>query len=109
MTRVEVEPMSVNKAWKGRRFRSGEYINYTKKLLFLLPKQKLPEPPYSIYLEFGMSNKASDFDNPVKCFVDVLQVKYMFNDKDIMEAHIKKVIVPKGQEYISFEIQSLNH
>ena len=107
MNRIDVVPMSVNKAWKGQRFKTEDYRNYTKKLLFLLPKIKTPAPPYSIYLEFGMSNNASDFDNPVKCFVDVLQVKYMFNDKDIMEAHIKKVIIPKGKEYIEFDIQTL--
>ena len=88
-TKVNVEPLSVNKAWKGQRFKTDDYKNFAKVVLFTLPKIILPYPPFSIYLEFGMSNKASDFDNPVKPFVDLLQAKYNFNDRDIMEAHIK--------------------
>ena len=104
---IKIVPLSVNAAWKGRRFKTQEYKNYEKELLFTLPKILIPKPPYRIYLEFGMSNAASDFDNPTKQFVDILSKKYKFNDKDIYEAHIKKVVVPKGQEYITFEISPL--
>lgn len=39
--------------------------------------------------------------------VDILQKKYGFNDRDIYELHIKKTIVPKGNEYIQINFVSL--
>ena len=39
---------------------------------------------------------------------DALQERYGFDDKHIMEAHIRKIIVPRGEEYIEFEILPLN-
>lgn len=56
---------------------------------------------HTLHIEFGFSNKASDLDNPVKPILDILQKKYGFNDRDIYELHIKKTIVPKGNEYIT--------
>ena len=50
-------------------------------LLYLLPSIKLPEPPYTVYYEFGFSSAASDIDNPVKLLQDILQKKYSFDDK----------------------------
>ena len=105
--KVNIKPLSVNDAWQGRRFKTDLYKQYEHDLAFLLPRLKLPPPPYYIRYIFGVSNAASDFDNPVKPLTDILQKKYGFNDKHIMEAHIKKVIVPKGAEFFEFEI--LNH
>lgn len=108
MNKIIIKPLSINEAFKGRRFKTKDYQSYEKSVLLLLPKRiELPKPPYAVYFEFGFSNKASDWDNPVKPFQDCLQKKYGFNDKDIYEANVKKVIVPKGKEYIKFEINSL--
>ena len=107
MIKVNIRPLSVNDAWKGRRSKTPEYKRYENSVGFLLPKIKLPAPPYKICFEFGFSNPQSDYDNPVKPLQDILQKKYGFNDKDIYQAEIKKVLVPKGQEYIAFEITSL--
>lgn len=104
---VTIKPLSVNEAWKGKRYKTDKYMTYEHNLLYLLPKITLPNPPYSIILEFGMSNILSDFDNPCKPFIDVLQKKYGFNDKLIMSAQINKVKVDKGREYIGFSIKSL--
>lgn len=102
--KINLKPMSVNGAWKGRRFKSEEYKAYEKSALSILPNIELPLPPYRINLVFGVSNKASDWDNPVKPIQDILQKRYGFNDKDIYEAFVKKVIVSKRMEYFSFEI-----
>jgi Holliday junction resolvase RusA-like endonuclease len=105
MTRIAIKPLSVNVAWQGKRFKTKEYLNYEKNLLSLLPHQKLPDKPFKIYIEFGMANSASDWDNPIKPFVDVLQKKYLFDDKDIQEGTVKKIKVKKGEEYINFKIE----
>jgi Holliday junction resolvase RusA-like endonuclease len=107
MNRIKIKPLSSNDAWKGRRFKTDLYKNYEKALLFKLDKGfKLPEAPYEIHFEFGFSNKASDWDNPIKSFQDILQKKYKFNDKDIYRAVVEKKIVPKGEEYVQFDIIS---
>lgn len=104
---VNMKPMSVNGAWQGRRFKSDEYKAYTDSCMSILPNIELPLPPYRINFTFGVSNPASDWDNPVKPIQDILQSRYKFNDKDIYEAFVKKVIVPKRMEYFEFEILHL--
>lgn len=97
--------MSVNVAWQGKRYKTKEYILYEREMLFLLPKIKIPPPPFKVFFHFGFSNKKSDIDNPVKPILDIMQKKYNFDDCDIYELNIKKSIVKKGSEFIEFEIQ----
>ena len=104
MELIKIKPLSVNKCWRGRRFKTDEYKWYEAEVLSLLKKIALPPPPYRVTYEFGMS-KASDIDNPVKPITDILQKRYNFNDRDIYEMNIKKVVVKKGAEYIKFEIK----
>ena len=101
------KPLSVNDCWRGRRFKTPAYKQYEKDVLWLLPRFKLPEPPYKVYYEFGVSSPLADFDNPIKPLTDLLQKKYDFNDKSIELATIRKVLVPKGQEYVRFKIEHL--
>ena len=104
---LPIKPLSVNEAWQGKRFKTKKYISYEKEILFSLPISTLPASPYKVYYEFGFSNVQSDLDNPVKLIQDLLQKKYGFNDKDIMEANVKKVIVKKGAEYIKLTIETI--
>lgn len=108
MIKLDIKPLSVNLAWKGRRFKTDKYKQYERDVLYLLPQMKLGKPPYEIYLEFGFSNMGADFDNPVKLITDLIQKKYNFDDKHIIEAHIKKVKTEKGKEYIKFTLQSID-
>lgn len=105
-TRLECKPLSVNEAWQGRRFKTEKYKKYETDLLYLLPKLSVPLPPYRLEIEFGMS-KLSDIDNPLKPFLDVLQKKYQINDRHILELKVKKTLVKKEQEFISFKIESI--
>ena len=66
MVHIDIKPLSVNEAWQGRRFKSKKYEEYQNTLLWLLPKQKIPDSPYEIHFKFGFSNPLSDWDNPVK-------------------------------------------
>jgi len=107
LTTVKIKPLTQNRAWKGRRFKSDQYKAYATAVSLLLPNDLIvPDGLLRVYYEFGMSTN-SDFDNPCKMFTDILQTKYHFNDSRIMEAKIKKVIVKKGEEYIRFKIESL--
>ena len=107
MIHLEIKPLSVNECWQGKRFKTKSYLQYEKDLLLILPKIKMPEPPFEIYFEFGFSNIMSDWDNPVKPLQDILQKKYGFNDKDIMKAVVVKKKVKKGEDYFKINIQHL--
>lgn len=105
---IPIKPLSVNRAWQGKRFKTGEYETYQKEMLLLLPDGKVPEPPYRVFYEFGFSNKLCDFDNPCKPLGDILQKKYGFNDNEIYEAHIRKKVVKRGHEYIRVRIEHID-
>jgi len=105
--RIAIKPLSVNRAWQGKRFKTPEYKAYEKAVILLLRPMGIPSGDISIALTFGFSSKLSDFDNPVKPFVDCLQKKYQFNDKAIKRALITVEAVEKGDEFIDFEIEPL--
>lgn len=107
MIKIDIKPLSVNKAWQGKRFKTPAYKVYERTLLYMLPKLRLPEPPFQIEMEFGFSNASSDWDNPIKPLQDILQKKYGFNDKDVFKAVVTKEKVSRGQDYLKFKITAL--
>lgn len=102
----KIKPLSINEAFQGRRFKTAKCKFYEQELLLTLPRKELPPKPYSIYFEFGLSSKLADYDNSVKVLQDVLCKKYNFDDRDIMEGRVRKVLVSKGEEYIKVKIES---
>lgn len=104
---LKIKPLTVNRAWKGRRFKTDLYKAYEWEVCSKLPKIQIPEGFLSVSIEWGFSNSASDIDNPAKPFIDCLQKKYDFNDRMIKELHLKAFDVKKGDEYIKFDIRSL--
>lgn len=106
MIRMNIIPLSVNKAWKGRRIKTDAYKAYEYQLLLTLPAIYFDtaKKDLAIHLEFGFSNIASDIDNPTKNLLDILCKKYGFDDKQVYRLTIEKKIVKKGNEYIAFDI-----
>lgn len=108
MIKIPIKPLSVNQCWKGQRFKTKAYSLYERNLTLILPKTILiPEPPFVLTLEFGFSSSASDWDNPIKPFQDILSKKYKFNDKLIKKGIVSVENVKKGQEYVKFKLESL--
>ncbi len=108
MRKVSVKPLSVNQAWKGRRYRTDEYKSYSSGLLLLLPQEiEVPEGKLALYLKWGMSNSRADWDNPIKPFQDILQKKYNFDDSRVYRGLVDKVITKKGKEFIEFAFYPL--
>lgn len=104
--KLPIKPLSVNQAWQGKRFKTKEYDGYIRDVCLLLPnKIDIPDGPLKVWIVWGFSSKASDVDNPAKCFIDCLQKKYHFNDSRIYKLTMTKEIVKKGKEYIEFHIQ----
>lgn len=104
---LRIKPLSVNEAWQGKRFKTKKYLAYEKELMLKLPKLQMPQPPYKVFYEFGFSNSLSDWDNPCKPLQDIMQKKYGFNDRDILEANVKKLMVKKGDEYFTVYFESI--
>ncbi len=106
--KIEIKPLSVNDAWKGRRFKTNKYKKWQKDLLFILPKLKTEfNGDLKASFVFGFSSSASDIDNPLKPLIDTLQKKYKFNDNQIKELNVKKEVVKKGSEFIEINIFKL--
>ena len=59
MNIIDLKPLSVNDAWKGRRFKTDEYKTYIKHMLLLLPSSSkgivIPEGKLQITFVFGFS------------------------------------------------------
>lgn len=106
MAIIDIKPISVNKCWQGRRFKTAEYKAYEQELLYKLPKKiELPKGEKSLLIQVGLSSSLSDIDNIAKPFIDILQKKYKFNDKEIYYLQIIKEDVKKGEEYIQFDFR----
>jgi len=106
--KIEIKPLSINKCFQGRRFKTNDYKNYEKELLLKLPKLKVKNNiNLSLRITFGYSNKLSDIDNGLKPLIDILQLKYKFNDRNIYKLEVSKEIVKKGNEFIEFEINEI--
>jgi Holliday junction resolvase RusA-like endonuclease len=105
MINLDIKPLSVNEAWQGKRYKTPAYKQYENELLWLLPNIDLPPPPYKISYIFTFKNKSSDIDNPIKPFQDILCKKYGFDDKDIYEYSVKKMLDKSPK--IEFQIKTI--
>ena len=71
-----------------------------------MPKLTIPTGGLQVHYIFGVSSKASDGDNLIKSFQDTLCEKYGVNDREIYRWTVEKQIVPKGEEFAAFEIET---
>ena len=102
---LNIKPLSLNAAYRGRRFSTPELKAFKSAVYLQLPKIKIPEGKLSVTYHFGVSTKNSDVDNLVKAFQDCVADAYGFNDKRIYQISVQKVDAKKGEEYIAFEIR----
>ena len=107
MYKLNIKPLSLNHAYRGRRFSTPELKEYKRSIYLMAPKLKIVSKKLKIRFEFGVSHRGCDGDNLIKCAQDSLADKYGFNDNSIYKWEIEKVMVPSGQEYIAFEITEI--
>lgn len=105
---IKVKPISLNQAYRGRRFKTPELEAYKKFIHNKLPKIEIPRGKLFARYEFGVSSKNCDGDNLVKCFQDAIAEKYGFNDKQIYKWEFEKKDVPKGEEYVAFSLSEFS-
>ena len=104
---LDIKPLSLNCAYRGRRFTTPELKSFKQAIYFLAPKITIPKGKLKVKFIFGVSSKNADGDNLIKCVQDSLAEKYNFNDKQIYRWEVEKIDVKKGSEYIEFEIEAL--
>lgn len=107
METLNVKPISLNHAYRGRRFRTPELEAFKIEMNVKLPRMEIPDGKLAVTFAFGVSSKASDLDNLVKATQDAIADKYGFDDRRIYALSASKSDVPKGEEYIMFEISGI--
>lgn len=109
MNKLKIKPMSVNEAWRGGpRFKTDKYKAYEEEVLYSIKKEKITPGKLFLRLTVGISSKNADLDNVVKPFLDILQKKLGFNDKQIYGMDLWKEDVKKGEEFIEYELSPLD-
>ncbi len=90
--KAKIKPLSVNKAWQGRRFKTKDYIAYEKELLLILPKKKMIKGLIEVHIVVFFKNvMRADSDNILKPILDICQKKgYYENDNKIMILSVEK-------------------
>ncbi len=92
--KIPISPLSVNKAWQGRRFKTKEYKDYEKNVLCLLPRERPLEGELFVRYVFYIKNyKMSDIDNFIKPLQDILVKGKIIED----DRFIKSILIIKEQ------------
>ena len=85
--KLDVRALSINKAWRGgARYRSRDYIEFEKEVLYLLPKKHIDgevEIHYKFFLKKNYSN--SDTSNLVKVLEDVMVRADIITDDSLVK------------------------
>lgn len=93
--RIDISPLSVNKAWQGKRFKTDDYKQFEKDMLRLLPKKKTIPGRIKVDLTFYLkptSFSLSDIDNFLKPILDCLvKREYFTDDRYIEELACRKI------------------
>lgn len=105
--KLDIKPLSVNKAWQGRRFKSPEYKQYEEdvaKLLMIVKPTPAPEEKLQVTYRFYLKNhKNSDNDNPIKPLQDILVACGVIKDDRLIYRTIAEKI-PSIYDYVTVEI-----
>ncbi len=70
---IPIKPLSINKAFQGRRFKTKEYNSWIKEGLLLMGKKKTLKGELSIHVDFYFRYaKKNDIDNCLKTLLDLI-------------------------------------
>lgn len=78
---IEIAPMSINRAWQGRRFATKEYKDWTENMLLMMNKREMIEGDVMVQIEFYFKYaKKNDIDNCIKTCLDAIVKKGWIRD-----------------------------
>lgn len=107
---LPIKPLSVNKAFQGKHFRTKECKIYEKTLKYLLPSKKIKADYYKIAYTFYLKNFGNtDCDNLVKVLQDCMVKKGIISDdRRIVCYFIGKIPAKKDSIKIEISKSDLN-
>ena len=104
---IPIKPLSVNKVWQGRRFKTKDYKDYEKNCLWFIKGEKI-KGEIEIYYKFYVKNfLMCDVDNFIKPIQDIIVKAGLIED----DRFIKRIIAEKFKsenEKIVIDIKRLN-
>lgn len=106
--KIKVKPLSINKAFQGRRFKTRDCKNFESEVLFLLKNYKKKHEGW-VWIDYiwGIKNfKMSDVDNLVKPFQDCLVSAGVIKDDRYVKGFTSEKFEAQ-EDYIAFRIQDL--
>jgi len=106
--RLDIKPLSVNKAFQGRRFKSPEYKSYEEECLWLLKGNEKVSGWVEVTYHFHIKNfKRVDVGNYEKLISDIIVKAGLIDD----DRFIKKMTLEKHQiekdEWIEIIIEEI--
>lgn len=93
--KINIKPLSINNAWRGRKFKTKEYDSYIQELLYLLPK-KLKINPQELHFIFHLKSTTyhkADLDNFLKPVLDIMVKKGLIED----DRYVNKITLEKKE------------
>lgn len=105
---LDLHPLSVNRAYKGRRFKTNEKKAYDAALALMLPSGHEPGPFYVVHYRFFLVNFLGiDQQNLLKCLTDgIVRRGLIIDDRYIIREIIEKFRAPKDR--IEVDIESVD-
>lgn len=105
MVKIELTPISVNKAFQGRRFKTRDCKDFEEDFMAIAPKRKMIKGNVEIEYKFYLKNHSrTDYDNCIKITQDLLvKCGYIEDDRKIYKATIYKI--PSKKDFIEIKIK----
>jgi len=98
---IKIKPISVNKIWQGRRFKTKAYSDFITEALYKMPKRKkLEGKQLGVFFDiFCKSATRSDLDNFLKPAIDLLvRNEWIEDDRFIYFIQAQKFLVKEASE-----------
>lgn len=107
--KLEVSPLSVNKAWQGRRFKTKEYDYFEKAVSIVLPFSTVKTDKQELFVHYVYHIKnfaMADTFNMEKTLSDMLVKRgYILDDRYIRAGYQRKEKIAEGErEWIDIHI-----
>lgn len=106
---IPIKPISTNKLFQGRRFKTKEYDAFINAALYFAPKVPIIKGMVAIQCDFYVKNaKRSDLDNFLKGTLDlIVKAGYIEDDRYIYWLKTRKFIADNENERIELKIKPL--
>lgn len=106
---IPIKPISTNKLFQGRRFKTKEYDKFLESALYFAPKVKMIKGIVSLKCNFYIKRvTVSDLDNFLKGTLDlIVKAGYIEDDKFIYKIIARKF--KSDNERIELKIKPYNY